>query len=346
VIGRERIRADIGPPTIAWQVFAVAAIVVAVLLVLADSYGFHRDELYFIVAGRHPDWGYVDQPPITPLISAGAVDLVGLSPLSVRILPALAVAICIVLAADMARQLGGSGRAQLIAATTVALSGFLGTGHLGTTTTFDLLAWTVVLWLVVRLLAGSDRRLWLGVGLAAGIGLENKDLVLFLGLSLGIGLVVSRRWDVVRSPWAWSAVGIALVLWLPNLIWQASHGFPQLELARHIGTESGDENRALLLPFQLLISGPVLFPIMLVGLGWLIRDPLARPWRATAWAYLALLVVLIITGGKGYYAAGYLPPLIAAGAIVTDRWLARGRRLVRGSILVVATIVSGLGAGS
>ncbi len=139
----------------AWRLVAVLALAVAaILLILANRYGFHRDELYFIVAGRHPDWGYVDQPPITPLLSAAMVDLFGLQPLAVRILPAISTAIVIGLTAAMAREYGGGTRAQLLAAAFAAGSAILGLGHLDSTATYDMLAWTLVGFGVIRILRG------------------------------------------------------------------------------------------------------------------------------------------------------------------------------------------------
>src|SRR5664280_3667630 len=157
------------------------------------------------------------------------------------------------------RDLGGSRRAQVLAAITATLSGYLGAGHLDTTTEPDLLAWAIVLWLLVKLLAGGDRRLWLMVGVVTGIGLENKDTLLFLGAGLAVGLVFARRWDVVRSRWAWAAIGIALLLWAPNLAWQAANGWPQLTMASNIGGYAAD-NRAQIVPFLWLFAGMLLFP--------------------------------------------------------------------------------------
>ena len=157
-------------------------------------------------------------------------------------------ALIVILIALMARDLGGSRRAQVLAAITAALSGYLAGGHLDTTTEPDLLAWAVILWLLVKLLAGGDRRLWLAVGMVAGIGLENKDTLLFLGAGLAVGLVLARRWDVVRSRLAWAAIGIALLIWAPNLAWQAANGWPQVTMASAIGWNAAD-NRASIVPF-------------------------------------------------------------------------------------------------
>ena len=156
-----------------WPVLLVAALMLAGLLAVSAQYGFHGDEMYYVVAGQHPAFGYVDQPPLTPLLSAASVALLGVTPTAVRVLPALEMALIVVLIALMARDLGGSRRAQVLAAITAALSGYLGAGHLDTTTDPDLLAWAIILWLLAKLLAGGDRRLWLVVGVVAGIGLEN-----------------------------------------------------------------------------------------------------------------------------------------------------------------------------
>ena len=202
----------------------------------------------------------------------------GLQPYALRILPALVVGACVVLAAAIAREMGGTRRAQLLSAVTLASSGYLAAGHLGVTAVYDLGCWALVLWLVTRLLRGADPRLWLAVGLVAGVGLQNKHLVLFLVGGLFVGLVVHRR-DLLRSRWPWIAAVIALLIWAPNLAWQAANGFPQLEMARRIGG-GNDENRVMLIPELLLLSGPLLFPVSILGLWRLLRDPGMAPFRA------------------------------------------------------------------
>jgi 4-amino-4-deoxy-L-arabinose transferase-like glycosyltransferase len=316
-------------------VAVVATLVVVGLLILSPAYGFHRDELYFIVAGRHPAFGYVDQPPLTPLLSAGAAAILGPSPTAIRILPALVAGAIVILAAAMARDLGGTPRAQVLAAVTMGTAGLLAAGHHASTTTYDLLAWAIILWLVIRLLAGADPRWWLAVGVAAGLGLQNKHIPLFLGAGLAIGLLLSRRWDVIRSPWAWGAIGLAVVIWLPNLAWQAANGFPQLEMAGAIAGDAG-ENRVELLPQLLLICGIFLFPVSLAGGWWLLRAREASAWRPIIWATLATLLLIVASGGKSYYLAGFVAPLVAAGSIVTDGWIARGRGWLRVAVFAAA----------
>ncbi len=327
------------PPLAVLPVLAVTAVLGAVLLVTAEQYGFHRDELYFIVAGRHPAWGYPDQPPLTPLLAALAESITGPTPVGLRLISGAAALLITVIAALMARDLGGGRTAQVVAAVAMAVSpAVLLGGHLLATATLDALAWSVILWLVVRLLGGADPRLWLLVGLVAGIGLLNKHLVVFLGASLAVGLLLARR-DVLRRPEVWIAVGIAVVIWLPNLAWQAANGWPQLEMGRVISERDGAENRILLLPMQLLLAGLVA-PVFIVGLQRLLVRPEGRPWRAIGIGYVAVLGLLLVTGGKGYYAVGYLPVLVAAGAGPVAAWVTLGRaRVVAAAALAAGSAV-------
>ena len=326
---------DRTPPGLPWPVVLVAAAMASMLLAVSSAYGFHGDEMYFVVAGQHPALGYVDQPPLTPWLSAASVAVLGISPTAVRVLPAIEMAVVVALIALMTRELGGSRRAQILAAVTAAVSGYLGAGHLDTTTDPDLLAWAVILWLLLRLLAGEDRRLWLVVGVVAGIALEDKDTILFLGAGLAIGLAVGRRWDVIRSPWAWSAIGIAILIWIPNLAWQATNGWPQLTMASQISSYA-DDNRAQVLPLLWLFSGPLLFPVSAAGVAWMLIAKDARPWRAIAIAALVALVLVYLGGGKAYYAIGSVAVFMAAGSILVDRWLGRGHVRLRSASFIVA----------
>jgi hypothetical protein len=324
-----------------WQVLATAGLMLVGLLVVSGAYGFHPDETYYVVAGQHPALGYVDQGPVTPLLSALSVALFGVSPTAVRVLPALEMALIVILVALMARDLGGSRRAQVLAAITAALSGYLAAGHIDSTSEPDLLAWAVILWLVIKLLTGGDRRLWLAVGVVAGIGLENKDTLLFLGAGLAAGLVVARRWDVVRSAYAWAAVGIALLFWVPNLTWQAANGWPQVTMASNISGYAAD-NRAQLLPFLWLFAGFLLFPVTIAGWAWMLFSKAASPWRAIGIAALVILMLVIVSGGKAYYGIGIIAPLMSAGAIVVDRWFARGHARPKAASFITAAALSGV----
>ena len=134
---------------------------------------------------------------------------------------------------------------------------------------------------------------------------------------------------------------IALAIWLPYLVWQGTHGWPQLELAEDIRRDEGSESRAGLVPLQLLLVGPLLVPVLAVGLWGLVRDPRMRPWRALGFAYVALLVLTFATAGKPYYTAPFLLCLLAAGSPAVERWLtSQSRRALLAAALAVSAALS------
>ena len=331
---------------VAWLlVLSVAAAEFLLLVATSNRYGYHRDELYFRVAGRHPAWGYDDQPALTPLLGRFSEWMFGEDPRGLRMLSAVAMALVVVFVALIARELGAGRAGQAVAALATAASGAaMAVGHLLSTTTFDVLVWVPVVFLVARILGGGDERQWLLVGLVVGLGLENKHLVLLLPLALTCGCLLARRWDVARSPWLWIGGALAFVLWLPNLLWQARHGWPQLELASEIAEEEAAANRVALLPLQLLLIGPLLAPLWLGGLWWLLRRPEARPYRPLGLAYVVLLVIALVTGAKPYYTMGLLLALVGAGGVVAESWFRdrRGRKLALGFTIALSAAIAAL----
>jgi hypothetical protein len=319
-----------------WPPVWIAGGVVVVLLAVAARYGWHRDELYFLQCGKRLAWGYVDQPLLTPALARLSFELFGTNLVGLRLFPALALGGVVLLTAGMARELGAGRSGQTLAAAAAAACPlFLGLGHLLSTATFDLLAWTVITSLVMRLLRTGDQRLWLAVGAAAGVGLLNKHTVVFVMFGLVVGLFFTPTARAqLRSPWLWAGGALALVIWLPNLVWQARHDWAVLDMLRSLNEEPGAEDVVLFLPAQVFVTG-ALVALWFPGVRRLWRDV---RYRVFAVAYVALLVVFLVGRGKPYYTAGMYPVLLAAGAVAWET-RERARRVVP---WVVGTFVLGL----
>jgi 4-amino-4-deoxy-L-arabinose transferase-like glycosyltransferase len=334
-VPRRRVAAAVGAGVLP------AAAVTLVLAAFASGYGYHRDELYFVAAGRHLAWAYADQGPLTPLIARAMTELAPGSLTVLRLPSAVAAGVVVLLTGVLARELGGGRRAQSIAAACAGVAAVvLFTGHTLSTSTFDLLVWTTVSWLAVRAVRTGDDRLWLAAGAVLGAGLLNKPLPAFLAAGLLTGVVLAGPRRLLRARAVWAGAALALASWSPWIVWQAGHGWPQIDVSRSIaaGLSASSQPWWAVVPFQVLLVSPLLAPVWIAGLVRILRDPALRSVRFIAWAWIVLAVVFMATGGKPYYLAGLLPVLIAAGALAVDAWLER-RRIGR-ALLVAAIAIS------
>ena len=315
----------------------MAAALLVLLVLTSPRYGWHRDELYFVVAGRHPAWGYPDQPLLTPLLAVGLYKLGGGSLVVLRLASALASAATVVLVGVIAGLLGGTNRARLLASGMWAVGvAALLVGHLVSTATFDVMFTAGVIACLLKALTTGRPGWMLAAGAVLGAGLLNKMVIGIVVALIGAALLaVGPR----RPLFTWQAVagGLLAVLGaLPYLIWQSAHGWPQSQVASSI---AGEDNRIAVIPVQLVLVSIFLAPFLGAGLVRLLRRG-AGPARAFGYAYLALLVLVLATGGKGYYAAGLMAVIVASAGIATDNWLARGRRRLRIALVSVAIGVS------
>jgi 4-amino-4-deoxy-L-arabinose transferase-like glycosyltransferase len=321
-------------------VWVIAAVFVAVELAVSGRYGFLQDELYFIEAGRRLAFGYVDQPPLAPLLTR-VTGVLGVSPTAIRILPALAGGAVVVIAARFAVLFGAGRPGRILAALLTACAPLvLALSHLGITESPGLLAWAVVLLCVTIALLRDRPRYWLGAGLAAGIGLEDNNLLLLLLIGLAAGILCSGHRRVLGTRWPWLGAGIAAVIWAPNVAWQAAHGWPQLAMASELHQlNSSPAARLAGPPTILAFAGLLVVPLLVAGF--------VRLWRTADLRFLAItsallaVYVLAWVPGKTYYAEGTAPALLASAAVAAERWIARGRRpVLRRRLVVAAPLVS------
>jgi hypothetical protein len=289
--------------------FGGAAVsIIALHLATNGVLGFHTDELYYLDAGRHPALGYVDFPPVVPLLARLETGLLGISPWTLRLLPTLLGGFMVVLSGAYVRRLGGSlwlqGLALLVA---IAAPYFLGANWVFQTVTFDEVTWMVALYWFLCLVIDRRPRYWIYLGITLGIGLEVKYTI--VGLIAGIGMAIlltpSLR-STLRTRYPWIGVGIALLIWAPNLVWQVAEGFPSLTyITNHQGAGGGPA------AYLIEVFGYLFFlvPLWLAGLVSLFRNPPLRPVGIAC----AVPLLLFLFVGKSYYAVGTVPLAMAQG---------------------------------
>lgn len=297
-------------------------------LAFLRSYGWFRDEFYYVVCGRHLDFGYVDHPPFVALVARLVTSIFGDSLAALRLVSVLTGAAVIYLSGRLARELGGGLFAQALAALCVLIAPvYLNLFHIFTMNGFDFLFWTLGALVVVRILKTGNPRLWLLFGAIAGVGLQNKHSMLFFGLGVFVGILLTPERRQFRSPWIWMGGAIAVLLFLPNVLWEVAHGWPTLEFIRN----AAEHKNLSLSPVafmlqQVLLMHPLTVPISLAGIGWYFFSRSGRPFRLLGWIYLTVLAVLLTQHSKPYYLAPSYPLLFAAGGTAIEGWLARLRQ--------------------
>jgi hypothetical protein len=302
----------------------VALLKLLLHLYTGRHYGYFTDELYYLACADHLAWGYVDQPPLIAAITKLVRMTLGDSLPALHLLPALAGAAKVLLAALMAREMGGRKFAQTLAALAALLApGFLAIDNWMSMNVFEPLFWMGCAWIVMRIIRTGDARLWLWFGVLAGIGLENKHSMLIFGFALIAGLVLTRERRILRTPWIWIGGAVALALFLPNLLWNVQHHFPFLELQENIRRSGRNVAMSPVSFFgeEILTMLPLSAPIWIAGLWRLWRSP----YRALAWAWAIAAALIVTMNPRVYYLFAAFPLLFAAGAVAFEEWLSRPR---------------------
>ena len=304
---------------------AAIALSVAILHVATNGrYGVHRDELQVLDDARHMDWGFVAYPPMTPFIERVALALFGTSLVGLRMFSVLAQAAAIVITGWMARELGGRRLAQIVAALAVVVSPLpLFEGTEFQYSSFDYLWCVLIAYFLIRLLKSEDAHWWLGVGAMIGLGMMTKYTMGFFvaGIVGGVLLTPARRY--LKSPWLWGGVALSVLIFLPNLIWQARHDLVSLHFLQHIHARDVGEGRTDgFVRDQFLISANLFVaPLWIAGLYYFFAAPDGKRYRLLSWLYVIAFALYFFGKGRGYYLAPAYPMLFAGGSVLWERWI-------------------------
>src|SRR6267378_1807336 len=295
---------------------ALVALIVHILTI--HRYGYFRDELYYIVCARHLDFGYVDLAPLSAFLLRIELILFGSSLFALRIFPALASALTIVLTGILTRELGG--RAWAIALACTSMLGslfFLAVGNFYSPSVYEPLFWTGAIYLLCRIINGAPSHTWLWFGVVVGFGIQNKHSKVFFGVAIVVTILLTPQRRQFAQKWIWLGGLIALVIALPNILWQIDRGWPTWVLLH--GIAKSDKN-VVLSPWeffsqQITLMNPAISPLCFGGLIWLLVSHEGRRYRVIAFTYLIALTEFVVTHGKNYYLAPAYPTLFAAGGV-------------------------------
>jgi hypothetical protein len=309
-----------------------------------NRYGYFRDEFNYIACGDHLAWGYVDQPPLIPLLIHISRALLGDSLRAIRFVPALASSLLVVQAGIIALELGGRRFAVILTALTVAIAPqYLSNGSLLGTNSVEPNLWMGCAYFAMLAIKRNNPRYWLWFGVIAGLGMEEKYTIALFGFGIVVGLLLTEQRKTFLNPWIWLGGLAAFLIFLPNLLWNLHYHWPFLQLMHNIRAEGRDVvlGPAAYFAQQTLLINPVTAPIWLTGLFALLFWQRMKPYRPLGWSYLVCYGVLFLLHGKNYYLAPVYPMLLAAGAVVIDEAISQRNSWLRPAIAFVV-LASGL----
>jgi hypothetical protein len=326
-------------------VFIIAAAKLLFHLYTNRQYGYFIDELYYLACGDHLDWGYVDLPPLVAVVAKTVRSWFGDSLSAIRFLPALAGAAKVLLTGIIARELGGRRFAQTLAAAAVLVApGFLAIDNFLSMNGFEAVLWTACALVIIRIIKTGNQKLWIWFGILAGIGLENKHSMLVFGAAITAGLLLTPQRRLFFSPWPWIGGLIALLIFLPNLIWNLQHQFPFFELQANIRRSGRNVDFTPLAFFgqQALAMLPPTLPIWLAGLWFYLFSKLGKPFRVLGWAWILTAFVILVLDPRIYYLWPAYPMLFAAGGVMCESWLTSSRLAWLRVLYLVVLIMAGV----
>ena len=310
------------------SVYLLAALAVLIHFLFNRQYGYFRDELYYAACGERLAWGYVDHAPLVAFASAFSRAFFGDSLFALRLLPALSAAPKVLLAAWIAREIGGGKFSQFFAALLVLLAPiYLTFDNFLSMNAFEPVFWMACAAIVLRIVNGGSPRLWLLFGVLAGLGLLNKHSMLFFGSGLAAGLLLTPARKQFARIEIWLGAATALIIFLPNLLWEIHNGYPTIALLHTvIGTKYTTVSPVSFIGEQFLLVNPLAAPIWLAGLWYFLADKQGRKYAVLGIAYLVVLLEMLMLHGKIYYLAPAYIMLLSAGAVAWEKHVfARGQ---------------------
>jgi 4-amino-4-deoxy-L-arabinose transferase-like glycosyltransferase len=307
---------------------ALAVFKIFLFLLAGNSYGYFRDELYFLACTEHLAFGYPDHAPLSVWIARISREIFGDSLYAIRFMPALAGALKIVLTGWLVREFGGKHYATLLACLCVLVAPvYLAGDNLLSMNAYEPLFWTGCALAYVLAIKRENPRYWIVFGALAGLGLMNKHSLVFFGLAFVVALFFTPDRKFYTDRFFWLAGVIAFLIFLPNLIWQYQNDWATLELLQNV-QKTG--KNVVLAPHefffqQIFILLPLTALVWLAGLWYLLADKAGKRFRTLGIAYLVALALMILLKAKHYYLAPIYPMLFAAGGVFGENLTERFR---------------------
>ena len=308
------------------------------------SYGIFRDEFYYLACASRQDFGYVDQPPLSILILGISRVFLGDSLFAIRLLPAVAGALTVFITGMMVKKMGGRTLAITITSLAVIFAPiYLGMNTVFSMNSFDILLWATAFYLIILINKEDKSKLWIWLGIVLGLGLMNKIGFLWLGFGLFVGLLMMDR-NKLQTRQPWITAGIAFIIFLPFIIWNATHDWAHVEFIRNAQMYKYSEiTRGNFVTWIFILMNPASAIIWIMGLYYLFFNRDGKQFRILGIIFLVTFLILFVSGkSKSEYLSPAFTPLFAAGGIILER--INGRKVWKWFkyVVIIPLIISGI----
>jgi 4-amino-4-deoxy-L-arabinose transferase-like glycosyltransferase len=312
---------------VTWVIVLGAVVKFALHMINARGYGLFFDELYTMALSRHLAFGYVDLPPLVPALVALNRALLGESLLAMHIVPALAGAVTLVFACLIAKEFGGKTFAVALSALAfVVVPLWLNFNSAFCYDCIDLLVLAGFLYTLVRFLRSGNRRLWILLGLIAGIACLTKMTILFLGPGFLAALLISRYRKDLFTPWPWLGAALCLAIVSPYLLWEMANHWPTLDYWYTYGTIRVYEASLLQYFINIMANmNPFLLPLWGAGLYRIFRRLNGVNYSFLGFLFLFTLTLMFFLHASVRMLGELFIPLITAGPIFVEELLTGAR---------------------
>jgi len=294
-------------------------------MVAMPHFGFQRDELLHLALGDHLAWGYKEVPPVIALLARVSTTIFGDSIFATRIFSTIFAGLIIWFTGLITVELGGRKFAITLACLAMIFSpAFVATQYLFQPVVFDQFWWVLTVYLIIKYINSSSVKYLYFIGIAVGLGLLTKYTMGFFAIALIGGLLITKQRRLLFNKHVLGAILVALILFLPNIIWQYQHHLPVITHMKTLRSSQLDYIKpGDFISQQIMVNGIALF-LWLTGFFFLIFSFKLRKYQFLAFAYILIFLFLLEMSGKNYYLFGAYPMLFAAGGYAFERWIKNG----------------------
>ncbi|WP_428329251.1 ArnT family glycosyltransferase [Mucilaginibacter sp.] len=324
-----------------YAVFILVFVIIKIGLNLfaISHFGFHRDELLHLVLADHLDWGYKEVPPFIALLAKISSVLFGDSVFAARIFPTLCSGLIVWFTGLIVMELGGKRFAIALACMSLLFApAFAASGYLFQPVVFDQLWWVMAVWLLTKYSNTSAIKYLYFLGIVVGIGVLTKYTMLFFTGSLILGLLVSKQRKLLFNKHVLGAALLALLIILPNLIWQFQHHLPVFTHMHNLREQQLQYIKPSDFIMQDLLDNGIALFVWLTGFVFLLFSFRLHKFQFIAFAFVFIFIFLLAMKGKSYYLFGAFPMLFAAGGFGFERWLKTSGYALRSLVIALFTI--------